>query len=96
MKTFHGRYIYRGANFIIKFCAKSVNEAAKLINITPYQIKTYYSINEYEKINGIIAEPYGSRTVVDYKLGKEKIYFDNLEHLKKIVDEKVDRYYKHR
>ncbi len=94
MKTFHGSYIHRGANFILKFCAKSIKEASKLIGTTPYQIKTYYFITENESFNGIIAEPYGSRTVVDYGFGKGKIYFDSLEHLMKTVNEKVDRYYK--
>jgi hypothetical protein len=96
MKTFYGAYIYRGANFIIKFCAKSIKDAANLIDTTPYQIATYYTVAFKDDFEGIIAEPYGSRTVIDYKFGKEEIHFSNLKHLKETVDEKVDRYYKHR
>jgi hypothetical protein len=93
MKTFHGSYIYRGANFIIKFCAKSIKEASMLIDTTPYQIKTYYSINEQTYFSGIIAEPYGSRTVVDYGFGKEKIKFKDLSDLKDKVNVAVDKFY---
>lgn len=93
MKTFHGSYIYRGANFIISFCAKTYKAAALLVDTTEYQIKTYYSVGMDKTITGVIAEPYGTRTVIDYGFGKEKIQFESIEHLNKVIDEKANKYW---
>jgi hypothetical protein len=95
MKTFSGSWIYRGANFIVRFGAKSVREAAKMAGESEYRIKNYYSVVKERDVeyDGIVAEPYGSRTVIDYGFGKKDVFFENFFVMEAEIDQRADEYW---
>lgn len=58
MKQFTGSKIYRGVQVGIIVTAKSIKEAADMLEVTPYEIKTYYGVGLVSKENKPLFEEY--------------------------------------
>tara|TARA_R110000772_G_scaffold214836_1_gene325332 strand:+ start:188 stop:481 length:294 start_codon:yes stop_codon:yes gene_type:complete len=91
MKIFRVHYIYRGRNFDLKFCCKTVKVACERIGISYHEMKTYHGtgqkINEDEYFDNIKAVPYGHRAVESIGHRNEI----DFEEAKKIIDEEAKK-----
>lgn len=88
MKVFNANLGYRGRFFDVTFCAKTMKEACKIIDVNMYYMKTYIGSGMEIKtpFTEIYATAYSHKAVVDIGHRNKILY----EDAKIIVDRKCD------
>ena len=82
MKRFTGSVVYRGRSFNVRFCAKTIREAAGVLDTTEHDIRTYYHhIGTDEPFEGVLVTPFGS--VCFDAIGHREMDY---EEAKRIID----------
>jgi hypothetical protein len=90
MKKFSGNILYRGRSLDVEFCAKSVKEAAKILDCSENYIRKYMYCNPVSEggtFTGVNAVPYGSVALEVLEKGKEY----DIEEAKRLIDEYAEK-----
>ncbi|MFA5366679.1 MAG: hypothetical protein WC333_02245 [Dehalococcoidia bacterium] len=86
MKRFNGNIIYRGRSLDVEFCAKTIKEAARILDSSEHYVRKYmfYSpVGEGGAFTGVNAVPYGYQALLVLEKGKEY----DLNEAKRLIDE---------
>lgn len=88
MKIFYANIIYRGRSLDVKFCTKTIKEAAQILDCSVHYITNYVHYRKIdEPFTEILAKPYGSKSVEILEANKE---YDFAE-AKKLIDAHCDK-----
>jgi hypothetical protein len=90
MKRFNGNILYRGRSLDVSFCAKSIKEAAKILDCSESYVRKFIYVNtvgEGGVFTGVIAVPYGYQALQVLEKGKEY----DLEEAKRLIDKYAEK-----
>jgi hypothetical protein len=88
MKVFHANIIYRGRSLDVRFCAKTIKEAAEILDCSVHHVRNYVHYRKIdEPFTGVFATPYGHEA--NKVLEPRKEY--DFEEAKKLINEYADK-----
>ena len=83
MKVFHANTIYMGRSLDVRFCAKTIKEAAEILNCGVHHVRNYVHYSKTDKpFTGVFATPYGHEANLVLEPRKEY----DFEEAKKLIE----------